>query len=53
MLITSKTGRDVSSISDVPSEEEVLFPPGTQFKVLAHSVDPKTGLREITLIENT
>jgi hypothetical protein len=33
-LIKSVTGRDVSAVSDLPFESEVLFDKGTSFKVL-------------------
>ena len=32
--LTSKTGRDIAFVSTYPKEEEVLFPPGTLFRVL-------------------
>lgn len=34
IIIESKTGRDISQLSAIRSEEEVLFPAGTQFKVV-------------------
>jgi hypothetical protein len=33
IAITGKTGKDVASMSAFPKEAEVLFPPGTNFKV--------------------
>lgn len=33
-VIKSKTGRSIAEASNVPSEDEVLFPPATRFKVL-------------------
>ena len=41
MTITSKTGRDVSGIAHDATEQEVLFKPGTKFKV-DDRVDGKT-----------
>ena len=32
-VVQSTTGRDVSALSHYPNESEVLFPPGSQFKV--------------------
>lgn len=34
IFIESKTGRDISKLSAIQSEEEVLFPAGTQFRVV-------------------
>ena len=34
-------------------EKEVLFPPGTQFKVLSSEINKMTGTREIFMIEVT
>ncbi len=33
-VIMSKHGKDIGFLSKIPSEQEVLFPPSTQFKVL-------------------
>ena len=35
ITINGKTGKDVKPISNYPKEAEVLFPPGTEFKVIA------------------
>jgi hypothetical protein len=35
MVIESSHGKDISFLSSRPNEKEVLFPPGTQFRVLA------------------
>jgi hypothetical protein len=51
MTFKSVTGSDVSGLSNYPAEHEVLFPPGTQFKVLDNVVDPTTGIRNISLIQ--
>jgi len=32
-VITSMTGRDIRHFSEYPDEEEVLFPPNSQFRV--------------------
>ena len=39
-IIESKTGKDISWASEIPKENEVLFAPGTVFKVI--SVEPST-----------
>jgi hypothetical protein len=49
--ILSKTGRDISSFSTIPSEREVLFPTGTQFYVVDRKSDPVTGRTFIEMIE--
>ncbi|MET9492785.1 ADP-ribosyltransferase domain-containing protein [Nocardia sp. NPDC006630] len=49
--ILSKYGKDVSLHSDVPSEQEVLFPPGTQFDVVSKVFDSKSGTTFIRLIQ--
>jgi ADP-ribosyltransferase exoenzyme len=49
--ILSKTGRDISSFSTFPSEQEVLFSNGTQFYVLDRKSDPLTGRTLIEMIE--
>ena len=36
LTIISKTGRDVNKISSHPGEKEVLFAPGTKFKVIRY-----------------
>ena len=50
-LIKSETGKDISVLSNFQSEKEILFTPHTQFKVLSVETNPKTGLREIFMIE--
>lgn len=40
-VIKSKTGRMVHEFSEFASEQEVLFPPGTVFKVMARTLDGK------------
>lgn len=40
MKIKSKTGKIISPFSENPNEVEVLFAPGTQFKVIKVKVDP-------------
>jgi hypothetical protein len=49
--ILSSTGRDISSVSMYPSEQEVLFPAGTRFYVLSRHPDPLTGRTIIEMIE--
>jgi len=41
--IKSSRGVDVRSVSRHPTEEEVLFPPGTKFKVISRETDSKNG----------
>jgi NAD:arginine ADP-ribosyltransferase len=50
-IVKSLTGKKVESISVFSGEAEVLFPPGTNFKVTSVEVDPQTGNREIILRE--
>jgi NAD:arginine ADP-ribosyltransferase len=50
-VIQSETGRDVSRLSEFADEEEVLFAPGTQFRVLGVDVDAATGRRTIYMRE--
>ena len=51
LKIFSISGRDVSQIAKDPSEQEVLFAPGTEFKVIKNvKVKDKERL-EITMIE--
>jgi fido (protein-threonine AMPylation protein) len=56
--IKSKTGKNISQLSVFPSEQEILFPPGTQFRVTSitrlvdewtHGEKPfwKIGLEEV------
>jgi hypothetical protein len=49
--ILSKSGRDISSFSMFPAEQEVLFPSGTKFYVVSRSFDPVTGRTFIDMIE--
>ncbi len=49
--IRSSTGRDISSFSMIPHEQEVLFRAGTRFYILAKIVDPLTGKTIIQMIE--
>lgn len=49
--ILSTTGRDVSSVSMYPHEQEILFPPGTKFYVLSRTIDPVTSRTTIEMIE--
>ncbi len=49
-IIESKTGRDISSHSLRPEEEEVLFMPKTYFEVISQSTNPE-GKRIINLRE--
>ncbi|WIM87333.1 ADP-ribosyltransferase domain-containing protein [Candidatus Mycobacterium wuenschmannii] len=49
--IMSKTGRDISSLSMIPGEEEVLFKTDTKFFVVDRRSDPLTGRTIIEMIE--
>jgi hypothetical protein len=49
--ILSSTGRDVSSLSMFPGEQEILFPAGTRFYVVSKVVDPLTGRTVIRMVE--
>lgn len=49
--IWSTTGRDVSSVSMFPDEQEILFPAGSKFYVISKTVDPLTGRTIIEMIE--
>lgn len=49
--IWSTTGRDVSSVSMFPGEQEILFPAGSKFYVISKTVDPRTGRTIIEMIE--
>lgn len=49
--IWSTTGRDVSSVSMFPGEQEILFPAGSKFYVINKTVDPQTGRTIIEMIE--
>jgi hypothetical protein len=49
--IMSSTGRDISSISMFPGEQEILFPAGSKFLVVSKIVDTLTGRTVIRMIE--
>jgi hypothetical protein len=49
--IFSTTGRDISSFSMYPGEQEILFPPGAKFYVVNKTVDPQTCRTIIEMIE--
>ncbi|OBI02513.1 ADP-ribosyltransferase [Mycobacterium scrofulaceum] len=49
--IWSTTGRDISSVSMYPGEQEILFPAGSKFYVVSKTVDPTTGRTIIEMIE--
>ena len=48
ITINGKTGKDVATMSAFPKEAEVLFPPGTRFKVTrVDAADPNSMLVEV------
>jgi uncharacterized protein YukE len=47
--IFSSSGKDISGLSSIPNEDEVLFDKGTKFQVLSN--DTVNGVRRITLKE--
>jgi NAD:arginine ADP-ribosyltransferase len=49
--IVSETGRDISSLSSISHEQEVLFPSGMQFYVITRTTDPLTGTTIIEMAE--
>jgi hypothetical protein len=49
--ILSKTGRDISSFSAIPSEREVLFRTDVPFYVVDRRLDHATGKTIIKMIE--
>jgi hypothetical protein len=49
--IVSTSGRDVSSYSMFPEEQEILFPSGARFYVVDKVVDPVTGRTIIKMLE--
>ena len=49
--IRSTTGRDISSFSILPSEQEVLFPNGVQFYVVGRKFDRDSGRTIIDMVE--
>ncbi len=50
-VIQSTKGRDISFLSELPHEKEILFGPGTKFKVLRVDKDPTTGKSIIYMTE--
>lgn len=50
-VINSVQGKDVSYLSEIAGEKEILFRPGTRFEVLAVDIDAKTGTRVIFVDE--
>ncbi len=51
LTILSVTGRDISEIAHDPTEQEVLFSPGTEFRV--ESCVPGEKVHEITMVESS
>jgi hypothetical protein len=49
--INSRTGRDISAVSHRSGEREILFPTGTQFRVVGTGFDKNTGTYHIQLDE--
>jgi hypothetical protein len=49
--IVSETGRDISSLSLISHEQEVLFPSGKQFYVITRTTDPLMGTTIIEMAE--
>ena len=49
--ILSCTGRDISSVSLFPEEQEILFRAGTKFYVVNKTSDPLTGRTIIEMLE--
>jgi ADP-ribosyltransferase exoenzyme len=49
--IVSETGRDISSLSFISHEQEVLFPSGMQFYVITRTTDPLMGTTIIEMAE--
>jgi hypothetical protein len=49
--IVSKTGRDISSLSLISHEQEVLFPSGMQFYVITRTTDSLMGTTIIEIAE--
>jgi hypothetical protein len=52
VVIYSETGRDVSSVSTFPNEQEVAFAPGTAFRVIHNAEHPITGGQVWYLVES-
>jgi hypothetical protein len=54
ITVKGKQGRDVSAVSDKPLEREVLFPPGTKFRVRKRKdIKDKSGalMRSVIMVE--
>jgi NAD:arginine ADP-ribosyltransferase len=49
--IISETGRDISWLSMISHEQEVLFPSGMQFYVITRTTDSLTGATIIEMAE--
>ena len=47
--IHSKSGRDIGSLSEHPNEAEVIFRPGTEFRI--DSISVKNGVTYVTMTE--
>ena len=55
-VIESMTAKDIRHFSAIPSEEEVLFPPNSQFKVvkvLTNEHDKKCLLHQLSAYDMT
>ena len=53
MIIESKTGKEIDLISQYKGDEtEVLFPPGSQFKILKVS-EVSPGKYQVSLVDVT
>jgi NAD:arginine ADP-ribosyltransferase len=52
--IYSRAGRNIREFSHVPGEEsEVLFPPGSTFRVLERTFDPASGTWYIRMLQDS
>ncbi len=51
MVVYSKNGKDISSLSNLTSENEILFKPDSKFEVLDVYIDANTNERVILLDE--
>jgi len=49
--IYSETGKKIDFLSNHPYEKEVLFKPGTEFRILSKKTNAETGIREIVMEE--
>ena len=47
-ILNSKTGRKVDTLSNHPTEKEVLFLPGTEFRVTR--IEREVGRRRVTIV---